>query len=270
MFIDEINQSLQECLTTAGLGRSLLVDEVLESTNLTAREMADRGIPHGLVVVADRQTGGRGRNGRAWLSPAGVNLYFSMLLRPSCPPGIVPQIAILTALAERRALVQLLPSLEVQVKWPNDVLVRGGKLSGILCSMSCQGTRTDYAIVGVGLNVNALAADFAPDVRTKATSLRLLTGRSFPRGKVLALLLNQFEAIYQEWLAVASLTPFLAEWRKVSVLEGKRVTVEQGNAPVTGVVDGITADGQLVLRDGQRTSLATAGDAHIVGVSPSL
>ncbi|MBQ6474564.1 MAG: biotin--[Victivallales bacterium] len=265
MFNDDINQSLRDNLATESLGRALLVEEVLESTNLTASEMAGMGMPHGLVVVADRQTGGRGRNGRAWLSPAGVNLYFSMLLRPSCPPGIVPQIAILTALAERRALGQLLPSLEIQVKWPNDVLVKGGKLSGILCSMSCQGTRTDYAIVGVGINVNALAADFAPDVRSKATSLWLLTGRCFPRGKVLALFLNQFEPLYRKWLKAASLSPFLAEWRKASVLEGKQVTVEQGNAPVTGVVDGITADGQLILRDGQRTSLATAGDAHVVG-----
>ena len=266
MFNDDINQSLRENLTTTSLGRSLVVAESLESTNLTVREMANQGIPHGLVVAADHQTGGLGRNGRVWQSPAGVNLYFSMLLRPACPPGIVPQVAILTALAERRALAQLLPQLDVQLKWPNDVWVRGRKLSGILCTMSCQGIRTDYAIVGVGLNVNALEADFAQDIRARATSLRRLTGQSFARGKVLAFLLNHFESLYGEWLNAASLSPFLEEWRQASVLEGKQVTVEQGNSPVSGVVDGITPDGQLILHNGTRTRLATAGDAHVVGL----
>ena len=263
MFNDDINQSLKENLSTESLGRSVVVAETVESTNLAASEMARAGMPHGLVVAADQQTGGRGRNGRAWLSPAGVNLYFSMLLRPSCRPAIVPQISLLAALAERRAMAQLHPGLTVRLKWPNDVWAMERKLSGILSTMSCQGNRTDYVVVGVGLNVNALADDFPPDIRETATSLRLLIGHRFERGMVLALFLNQFEVLYQEWLKANSLSPFLAEWRKASMLEGKWVTVEQGNSPVSGVVDGITDEGHLVLRDGQQIRLATAGDAHV-------
>ncbi len=257
-------ETVQNVLQTRVFGRALEVHACLESTNLTLEERARVGAPEGLVVVADQQTGGRGRAGRKWSSPPHKNLYVSLLARPSCTPGLVPQLALLTALAVHDALCAACCGQDFRVKWPNDVLCGGRKLCGILCTMSCQGTCTDYAVVGVGINVNAVLEDFAPEVRDVATSLALLARHEFSRANVLASFLDAWERRYDAWLAAGSLAPFLDEWRQHSLLEGKHILVQQGNEPVSGTVDGITPEGHLILRNGDQTTLAVAGDAHIL------
>lgn len=252
-------------LRTRMLGRNLLAADEMESTNLTAAELASKGCAEGMVVVADHQTGGRGRNGRTWFSPAGRNLYFTMVLRPDCQPGLVPQLAIVAAMSMRRGLKCLCPDIPVSLKWPNDIWVKGLKLCGILCSMSCMGMKTEYAVVGIGVNVNLRKEDLPGGIQGSATSLGILSGSLWNRSQVLATILNAFEEDYDTWLAHGSLAPFMEGWNEASLLNGRQVSVGQGNVVYSGIVKGITEDGRLILVRGDGgTDLISAGDAHIL------
>ncbi len=249
--------TLTPLLKTSFLGRSLLSEAELESTNATAAELAAKNAPEGLVVLADHQTAGRGRNGRSWFSPQGKNLYFSFVLRPSCPPCAVPQLAIISALSIAKAL----DTPVVSVKWPNDVWMNGRKLCGILSTMSCTSAKTEYAVIGIGINVNI--RDFPEGIQ--ATSLALESGRDFSRAEVLAAVLNTIEEDYMLWRSHLSLEPFMERWRSLSMLDGKTITAEHGHETLVGTASGITADGllKLTLPNGH-TTLIAAGDTHIV------
>ena len=249
-------------ICTERLGRAVLAKKELPSTNTLCTQLAEIGVPEGLVIAADAQTGGMGRNGHSWFSPPGKNLYFSMLLRPECKPGVVPQLAIVAALSLHEVVCRLCPGKTIGVKWPNDLLCDGAKLSGILCTMSCTGSNVDNAVVGIGVNVNMQADEFPPDVN--ATSMSLLCGKELSRAHVLAEFLTVFEAYYMEWQQSHSLAWFIPRWKECSCLEGQYVEVEQGSKIVAGTVEGITEEGHLRLRDTSgKIALAYAGDAHI-------
>ena len=244
-------------LHTSFLGRTLVSEFELASTNITATELAEANAPEGLVVVADHQSAGRGRNGRSWLSPHAKNLYFSILLRPPCPPAAVPQLSILAALSITKALA--LPG--IAVKWPNDVWLNGRKLCGILSAMSCMATQTEYAVIGIGINVNM--REFPEDI--PGTSLALETGKELPRAKILASVLNAMEEDYSLWRQNQTLAPFMERWAACSMLDGKSITAEHGRTTLQGTACGITTDGLLKLNcpDGV-TRLIAAGDTHII------
>lgn len=258
--------TLAPFLKTHSFARRLVSCLCLESTNVFAAELAaDPATPEGLIVVADHQTGGRGRNGRLWFSPPNRNLYFSLLLRPTCAPGLVPQLAIVAALSLHKAIAGLDATLPVSVKWPNDIWCDGRKLSGILCSMSCIGMKTDYAIVGIGVNVNLAAAEIPTELADTATSLWILSGHQWCRARLLADFANAFEEDCLLWSEAHSLKPFMERWRAVSILDGRLITAERGTATVTGIADGITEDGRLILlSDEHRQIFIAAGDAHIL------
>ena len=252
---------LNRHLATRRMGRRVIFAEELESTNLTLHEMGRGGetsAPEDIVLVADSQTGGRGRSGRSWFSPKGCNLYFSVLLRPECEVAKASQLSIVAAFAVQRALSAYTDT--VRVKWPNDIWCRGRKMAGILCGMSCMGKRAEYAVVGIGLNVNL--SQFPEGI--EGTSLCLECGRALSRGEVLAGILNALEEEYDAWREMRDLAPWQERWRRISVLEGLSVTVEQGGKCVSGVVDGISPEGFLRLRDGGVVHLASVGDAHIL------
>ncbi len=262
MNMDICPENLLPFLKTGFIGRQMVSREELESTNITAIELGEAGAAGGLLVAADHQTGGRGRSGRSWFSPAGRNLYFSILLRPECSPGAIPQLAIVAALSLRDSIAEVCPEVNAGVKWPNDLLVDGAKLSGILCSMSAIGDRAEYAIVGIGVNVNLEKHEIPEEI--PATSLKMLSGREVSRSLVLASFLNVFEKDYLDWIHYGSLEPFIERWRKCSCLDGSHVVVEQGSRLLSGTADGITDDGRLRLLDENgAVVLACAGDAHI-------
>ena len=252
-------EALARQLTTKAIGRSLLALDCTESTNLTAAELAPVS-NHGLVVVADHQTGGRGRNGRAWFSPPQRNLYFSILLKPTCAPSLVPQLSIVAALSMHTALLSLLPELPVAVKWPNDIWIDGRKACGILCTMSALGNATEYAVLGLGLNVNTALEELPPELRDTATSLRIASGHPCDRCHVLATFLNTFEQDFTQWLAAGSLEPFMERWNQASLLDGHPVTAEHGHDTIAGTARGITPQGQLRLETNGTITLISAGD----------
>jgi BirA family transcriptional regulator, biotin operon repressor / biotin---[acetyl-CoA-carboxylase] ligase len=218
--------------------------ETLDSTNDLAKALAAQGAPEGTVVVAEAQTGGRGRLGREWDSPPGVGLYVSLVLRPMLPPMELPQITLTTAVAVVRAVCRV-AGLAPGIKWPNDLLLNGKKLGGILTEMETESDRIRHVVVGLGLNVNNPGFPF--DLAATATSLALAAGRMFPRVHLLQAWLEEFEALYGRFLN-RGFAEILEEWKGFALTLGKMVTVRQGPREISGQALDVAPDGALLLR----------------------
>ena len=218
----------------------------VDSTQRVARERARDGAPEGTVVIAERQTAGRGRLGRQWHSPAGVNLYCSLVLRPPLPPGAVPQIALVLG-AGVAAVVAEETGLRPAIKWPNDVLLGGRKVVGILTEMDSEVERVHHVIAGIGVNLNGSRTAFPPALRARATSLRLATGRRVDRAAFTGRLLAALEARYGRFVR-GGFASVRAEWESHSSLSGADVRVVGPEGEVAGRVLGVDTDGALRVR----------------------
>jgi BirA family transcriptional regulator, biotin operon repressor / biotin---[acetyl-CoA-carboxylase] ligase len=218
----------------------------VDSTQRVARDLARDGAEEGTIVVAEAQTAGRGRLGRTWHSPAGANLYCSILLRPAIAPATVPQIALVAGLAVARAIEGL--GLAPALKWPNDVLLDGRKAVGILTEMEAELERVRVVIVGIGVNVNLGAAALPEYLRDTATSLAVAAGRAIDRVGFAADVVAALEDDYARFLAGGFAT-LRAEWERRAALTGRRVTVRAGDVDLGGDVVGVDDDGALGLRD---------------------
>uniref|UniRef100_Q3ANX5 Bifunctional ligase/repressor BirA n=1 Tax=Chlorobium chlorochromatii (strain CaD3) TaxID=340177 RepID=Q3ANX5_CHLCH len=253
---------VQPLLTTASFGRFFHYYDEVTSTNLLARELAQSGTPEGTVVVADTQRAGRGRMGRSWVSPSGVNLYFSLVLRPQVPLFRVPQVTLLVAAAVHQAIKKLAPDVALGIKWPNDLLVQGKKVAGILCEMFSEPEQVHFVIVGIGINLNQ--KEFAPELEDRATSLLCETALFFSRPQLLAEVLNAFEPLYQQWLGENDLSFILPYLEEHASLTAKEVVIEQGNRTISGTVVGLAQGGELrlITSDGE-SLLVASGEAHL-------
>jgi len=241
--------SIQALLTTHRFGRVLHLLEETGSTNAVALALAQGGAEDGTVVAAEKQTAGRGRLGRRWVSPEGENLYCSIILRtiPASPRGLswVPLVA---AVAAARA-VDAIALLSVQLKWPNDILLGERKVGGILCESSglaTSGRALDGIVsVGIGINVNTQRSAFPGEIRETATSLSIEAGRSIDRTALLAFLLNALEARYDR-LRAEGAGAVEEEYRRLCGTVGRRVRVElAGGRQVVGRAEAILDDGSL-------------------------
>jgi BirA family biotin operon repressor/biotin-[acetyl-CoA-carboxylase] ligase len=226
--------------------KSFLFFPVTDSTNTQAMELAGKGGAHATVVCADAQTSGRGRLGRKWESPPGVNLYLSLMLRPPVDPIQAPALTLVTAVA-LAAAVEDVSGLRVALKWPNDLLIEGRKVAGILAEMSADPDRVRHAVIGVGLNVNAESSAFPGELREKATSLKILAGRAFRRVEVLARFLDSFAECYGAFLS-GGFKSLLPDWNRRDVLSGKRVLLRHGGEEARGRVLGVDESGLLLFR----------------------
>jgi BirA family biotin operon repressor/biotin-[acetyl-CoA-carboxylase] ligase len=250
-------------LRTARLGATLVCKPITGSTNVDAADLGRRGGDDGTVVIADAQTAGRGRLGRSWVSVRGLNLYLSVLLRPAIVPAAAPQLSLVAGIAVAAALEG--EGLTAAIKWPNDVLVGGRKICGILTELDAEADRVAFVVVGIGVNLNSTLEHFPSDLHDKATSVYLARGSRTQRARFAARLLEELEARYDRYLegGFGALAP---EWNARSVLTGKPVTVGgAGGAPVTGMCAGIDEDGALVLVDGGVRRRVLAGDATVIG-----
>jgi BirA family biotin operon repressor/biotin-[acetyl-CoA-carboxylase] ligase len=232
-------------LHTRRLGRQYVFLPSCDSTNDKVVALAADGAAEGLLVAADGQTQGRGRRGRLWHSPAGENLYFSLLLRPTLPTSRMAPLTLLAgaALAEAMAALAFSPRL----KWPNDVLLDTGnglrKVAGILAEMAGAGERVRHVVLGVGCNVNTRV--FPDSLTPIATSLHLASGKQLHRGRLLAGFLDAFEPIYEDFLA-AGPEAGLERWRRHALL-GQPCRVEREATSVAGIACGVDATGALLL-----------------------
>jgi len=235
-----------------------------DSTQRVARELGRAGVPEGTVVIAEAQTAGRGRLGRTWHSPRGVNLYCSIVLRPPLSPAAVPQVALVAGVAAAAALAET-PGLAPRLKWPNDVLIDGRKVAGILTEMEAEVERVHHVILGIGVNLNAPRAAFPPELRERATSLFLATGRRVDRAAVTGRLLAALEARYGRFLE-GGFEAVRAEWESYSCLTGTDVRVASAEGEMAGRVLGLDTDGALMLArpDGTSTRIV-AGEVTVRG-----
>jgi BirA family transcriptional regulator, biotin operon repressor / biotin---[acetyl-CoA-carboxylase] ligase len=244
----------------ATLGRPLSIAAITGSTNSDARSAAAAGAPHGATFVADAQTAGRGRGGHTWHSPSGENLYMSVVLRPRVALVALPRFALVVGLAVARAVDQALAgegAADVQaragIKWPNDVIVDGRKIAGVLVESSLRGGAIEAVVAGVGVNVHA--AVFPVEIEDRATSLRLLGAPAPDRAILCARVLAGLSGALRDFEA-QDLRSFLAELERRDVLRG--VPVEVGEA--RGLAEGIDEEGRLRVREGEgEVQLVCAG-----------
>jgi BirA family biotin operon repressor/biotin-[acetyl-CoA-carboxylase] ligase len=233
----------------------LLIKQTVDSTNDEVRRLAEMGMPEGLVVITDRQTQGRGRRGAAWFSPPGESLAFSVLLRPDPPKALWPRLALVAGLAVAEALEESIPL--VGIKWPNDVWAGGKKIAGILVEAG-----RDFAVVGIGLNVNTRA--FPAEVAGTATSLALESGGEVSRKEVLSAIIRRLSLRRHQ--IGTEFPEAINSIRLRCVLTGQGVSLTAASGLLTGTVEGISPQGELLLRTpGGLQTLLQADEVRITG-----
>jgi len=254
-------EEVQADLGTRRLGCRVIYLPETDSTNLRVFALGEEGAPEGTVVIADHQSAGKGRLGRRWSSPPGVNLYLSLLLRPSIPSLLASQLTFLSAVAVVRA-VRDVSDLEPSLKWPNDVLLNGRKLAGLLNELSAETEQVHFVVLGIGVNLNMTAEQFPDDLRYPATSLLIEGGRQISRIDFCRALLRQLDDLYDLYLK-NGFSPILRAWESHFELAGKRVEVVGHDETLRGTVSGLDADGALLLKnDHGSVTRILAGDVR--------
>lgn len=229
-------------LKTARFGQVVHHFDSITSTNDVARDLAERGAPEGTLVVAEEQKSGRGRRGRAWSSPPGVGIWASLILRPSLLPAQAPLITLTAAVAGAEA-IRSVTGLPAGIKWPNDLLIGGRKVAGILTEMRAELDQVTYVVLGIGINVNT--PSFPAELEATATSLYREGGRYVSRRLLLQAFLERFEFWYDRLPQEAE--EMRSRWRELSLTLGRRVTVISPNFTVSGLARNIDREGALLL-----------------------
>ena len=255
---------LAPLLQTSIFGGRIVHLEETTSTSDVARGLVGEGAPEGTVVFAESQTEGRGRLGRDWHTPAGKTIAMSLILYPSLPPTMTPLLSLATALAVKRA-VEGTTSARVDLKWPNDVYLSGGKLAGVLVEMAAEIDRVKWVIDSIGINVNNRIV--GTDLEGRATSLADELGKEISRRELAVALLMHLEKIYKEAQSPAGLISIQRSFRKYDLLQGRPVEVKTPDGVISGTADGIDSEGRLLVRDitGKVQSLFS-GEATITGI----
>lgn len=252
---------LRPLLGTNDLGQVLHCFEELDSTNDYAKALAEEGAVHGAVVIAERQTAGRGRRGRRWTSPARQNLYLSAVLRPQLPLQRSAELTLTAAVAICDAVRGA--GVEATIKWPNDILAGGKKLAGILTEMGTEAQVILWVVVGIGVNLNVDPAAFPEELKGMATSISAERGQPVPRALFTAALLTHLE----EWLdqhATEGFEPIRRAWCERSDMLGQRVAVRIDDREVEGLAETIDESGALLVRTSDRLERILAGDVLLV------
>jgi BirA family biotin operon repressor/biotin-[acetyl-CoA-carboxylase] ligase len=256
----EVNASLN----SIRVGRQLVFLEETTSTNTDAFRLAEDGAAEGTVVLADSQTGGKGRRGRVWVSPTGVNLYCSIVLRPIIMPHEAPQLTFISAVAVARTIEQT-TKLFPEIKWPNDILVSGKKVAGLLNEMSAETDGINFVILGIGVNLNMSADQFSVDLRHPATSLFLESGVHVDRSHFAGTLLSELDRLYADFM-VHGFGPIREEWQQRCNAKGRQVLVSDSGTTCTGGrFIGLDSDGALLLlTDDDILHRITCGDVRVI------
>ncbi len=221
-----------------------------DSTNKRARALAMEGFPEGTVIVAEEQNDGRGRRGRSWYSPINQGIYMSVILRPTFPLRQISRLSLLTAVALAEALEET--GLKPGIKWPNDILINGRKIAGILAEAVTDMDSIEFVILGIGININNPPQDFPDDFRTPPTSILAEHGLPGSRIKLVQRLLLSLEQHYH-LLQLDNFTPTLEKARHLSVVLGQKVHFDEGGKILSGTAVGLDDNGFLQVRDDNGT-----------------
>lgn len=257
-------QELGRLLSTRWLGKNLVVFDEVDSTNNEARRMAEKGALEGTVILAARQTAGKGRRGRNWESPRGTGIWMSFLLRPEFEPSHASMLTLTAAMAVAQG-IRRTTGLDCQIKWPNDIVINGKKLCGILTEMSTEDNQIRYIVVGIGINVNI--REFPEEISSTATSLLLESGHPVRRAVLVDQVLRAWEEYYTEFLKTLDFQNLKKEYNACLVNNGRQVQILAPQGVWTGVSLGIDREGQLLVEkpDGSIEPVVS-GEVSVRGV----
>ena len=247
---------------TKWAGKTVHFARETDSTNLWIKRLAKEGASEGTLALAEFQSAGRGRLGRSWEVPEGTSVMMSILLRPKFEPQYAPTLTLVMGMAVAKAVKNL--GFDVSIKWPNDVVVSHKKICGILTEMGVRDGKIDYAVIGVGINVNI--REFPEEMADKATSLYLESGREFDRSQIPGLVMEAFEKYYEKFAATCDLSGLKEEYESILANYNQPVRV-LAKEPYEGVARGITDGGELLVEKTDGTIVAvSAGEVSVRGL----
>lgn len=241
-------QEIQRGLSTNYVGKEIYYFPELKSTNIRAKEKALHGaeeISEGTLIVAERQSAGKGRLGREWFSPVG-GIWFSVILYPQLSPSYISRITLMTAVAVVKS-IKICTQIKSQIKWPNDILINEKKVCGILTEMNAELDIINWVVVGIGINVNIEHREFPEDIQENTISLKETSGKEISRVKLAQTFLQEFEKYY-EILKRREFSSILKEWKLYSHTLGKKIRVDIGERIITGEAVDINEEGSLILK----------------------
>ena len=257
-------EELQSCRKTKWAGQEIAYFDEIDSTNIKAKELAEQGYPNGTLVVADQQVSGRGRRGRSWESPPGTGIFMTLMLKPEINPNNASMLTLVAALAVAKAIKDV-TGLDAQIKWPNDIVINGKKICGILTEMSAQFDYINHIVIGIGINVHNEV--FSEEIAHMASSLLLESqGKKFRRAEIIEKVLEYFEEYYEIYLETEDLTALTGEYNKILVNMNKQVRVLDPKDEFEGKAMGITAKGELIVDTWESRKLVSSGEVSVRGI----
>ena len=248
---------------TKWVGTEICYFDVTGSTNTQAKSLGEGDAPNGTLVVAGKQESGRGRRGRSFESPAGTGIFMTLLLRPEIEPQNASMLTLVSALAVAKG-IEYMVDLPVQIKWPNDIVINGKKVCGILTEMSAQMDYVNYIVIGIGINVGN--EEFPEEIKDVATSIYLESGKHVNRAMLIEKIWEEFEDYYELYEKTQDLSSLVKEYDSYLVNRGQKVRVLDSKEPYEGKAMGITDRGELIVDTWEARRLVSAGEVSVRGV----
>ena len=255
---------IKSLMHTDWVAKEVLYFDTIDSTNTKAQELAEKGYPSGTLVVADKQESGKGRRGRSWVSPSGTGIFMTLMIKPDINPNNASMLTLVAALAVAKAITSVTGE-EAMIKWPNDIVVNGKKVCGILTEMNAQFDYINHIVVGIGINVHN--ESFPEEISQMASSLMIEAGgKRFHRAQIIAETMSYFEQYYDTFLQTQDLSALVRKYDELLVNMNKAVRVLDPKEPFDGKAMGITPKGELIVDTWESRKLVSSGEVSVRGI----
>lgn len=255
---------IKSLMHTEWVAKEVLYFDTIDSTNTKAQELAEKGYPSGTLVVADKQESGKGRRGRSWVSPSGTGIFMTLMIKPDINPNNASMLTLVAALAVAKAITSVTGE-EALIKWPNDIVINGKKVCGILTEMNAQFDYINHIVVGIGINVHN--ESFPEEISQMASSLMIEAGgKRFHRAQIIAETMSYFEQYYDTFLETQDLSALVREYDELLVNRNKSVRVLDPKEPFDGKAMGITPKGELIVDTWESRKLVSSGEVSVRGI----
>ena len=255
---------IKSLMHTEWVAKEVLYFDTIDSTNIKAQELAEKGYQSGTLVVADKQESGKGRRGRSWVSPSGTGIFMTLMIKPDINPNNASMLTLVAALAVAKAITSVTGE-EAMIKWPNDIVVNSKKVCGILTEMNAQFDYINHIVVGIGINVHN--ESFPEEISQMASSLMIEAGgKRFHRAQIIAETMSYFEQYYDTFLKTQDLSALVREYDELLVNRNKSVRVLDPKEPFDGKAMGITPKGELIVDTWESRKLVSSGEVSVRGI----
>ena len=255
---------IKSLMHTEWVAKEVLYFDTIDSTNTKAQELAEKGYPSGTLVVADKQESGKGRRGRSWVSPSGTGIFMTLMIKPDINPNNASMLTLVAALAVAKAITSVTGE-KALIKWPNDIVINGKKVCGILTEMNAQFDYINHIVVGIGINVHN--ESFPEEISQMASSLMIEAGgKRFHRAQIIAETMSYFEQYYDTFLKTQDLSALVREYDELLVNRNKSVRVLDPKEPFDGKAMGITPKGELIVDTWESRKLVSSGEVSVRGI----